>query len=114
MDNSVSLVVEMIYQRTKDFDRFTFLFLLTGNTEKLPQMLKIAHMRGDIIVCYHNALLLGDAQERVTVLEESCNLNLAYMSAKIHSLEEAAERIKVAIKTTGGYVDGLSKLVLFG
>jgi len=105
-------VVEMSYQRTKDFDRLSFLYLLTGNTEKLRKMLKIAHMRGDIIVCYHNALLLGDAQERVTVLEESCNLNLAYMSAKIHSLEEAAEHIKVDIKTTGGSVDGLTDKVL--
>merc|ERR1719498_1412553 len=40
-------VVEMAYQRTKDFERLSFLYLLTGNTEKLRKMLKIAQMRND-------------------------------------------------------------------
>ena len=90
----------MIYQRTKDLDRLLFLYLLTGNTETLCQILEISHMYGDIIVCYHNILLLGDSQEKFTMLEESDSLNLAYMSAKINGLEEAAEHIKVPIETT--------------
>ena len=48
------------------------------------------------------------------MLEESGNLNLAYMSAKIHGLEKVAEHNKVTIETTEGSVDGLSKLVSFG
>ena len=86
MDNLVPKVVEMSYQHTKDFDCLSFLYLLTDNTEKLFQMLNIAHMRGYIIGFYHNALLLDDAKERVTVLEGSGNLNLAYTSTKIHGL----------------------------
>lgn len=100
-------VVEMSYQRTKDFDRLSFLYLITGDTEKLRKMLKISNMRSDIMGRYHNALLLGDAAERVKVLEESGNMPLAYISAKLHNLEEDAERIKVAIETNGGSVDGL-------
>ena len=100
-------VVEMSYQRTKDFDRLSFLYLLTGDTEKLRKMLKISNMRQDIMGRYHNALLLGDAAERVKVLEESGNLPLAYISAKTHGLEEDAERIKIAIETQEGTVDGL-------
>ena len=103
-------VVEMSYQRTKDFDRLSFLYLITGDTEKLRKMLKISNMRDDIMGRYHNALLLGDASERVAVLEASGNLPLAYICAKIHGLEEDAERIKVTIETNDGSVEGLSKL----
>ena len=51
---------------------------------------------------YHNALFLGDAAERVSVLEASGNLPLAYMCAKLHGLVDDAERIKIAIETNEG------------
>ena len=66
-------------------------------------------MRNDIMGRYHNALLLGDAAERVAVLEASGNLPLAYISAKLHGLDEVAARIKVAIETQEGSVEGLSE-----
>lgn len=100
-------VVEMSYQRTKDFDRLSFLYLITGDSEKLQKMLKISQMRDDIMGRYHNALFLGNAAERVKVLEESGNLALAYISAQMHGLAEDAERIKVTIETNGGSVEGL-------
>lgn len=100
-------VVEMSYQRTKDFDRLSFLYLISGDTEKLRKMLKISQMRNDIMGRYHNALLLGDAAERVSVLEASGNLPLAYMCAKLHGLTEDAERIKIAIETNKGDVEGI-------
>lgn len=100
-------VVEMSYQKTKDFDRLSFLYLITGDTAKLQKMLKISNMRGDIMGRYHNALFLGDAAERIKVLEESGNLPLAFISAKLHGLEDSAERIQVAIETNGGSVEGL-------
>ena len=87
-------VVEMAYQRTKDFDRLSFLYVLTGNTDKLHKMAKISTMRNDIMGRYHNALFLGDAEERVKVLEASGNINLAYVTAKVHGMEEEAERMK--------------------
>jgi coatomer protein complex subunit alpha (xenin) len=107
-------VVEMSYQRTKDFDRLSFLYLLTGDTDKLRKMLKISNMRGDIMGRYHNALLLGDATERVQVLEQSGNLPLAYISAVMHGLEDDAERIKIAIETNDGTVEGLMDKVAGG
>lgn len=107
-------VVEMSYQRKKDFDRLSFLYMLTGDTEKLRKMLKISNMRNDIMGRYHNALLLGDAAERVSVLESSGNLPLAYICANLHGLTEVAERIKVAIETQGGSVDGLMDKVAIG
>ena len=104
-------VVEMSYQRTKDFDRLSFLYLITGDSEKLKKMLKISSMRDDIMGRYHNALLLGDAAERVKVLETSGNLPLAYISAIMHGLPDDAERIKIAIETQGGTVEGLLEKV---
>jgi coatomer protein complex subunit alpha (xenin) len=63
-------VVEMAYQRTKNFERLSFLYLITGNTDKLQKMLKIAEYRNDIMGRFHNALYLGDVAERVKILEE--------------------------------------------
>lgn len=104
-------VVEMSYQRNKDFDRLSFLYLITGDTEKLRKMLKISNMRADIMGRYHNALLLGDAAERVRVLEESGNLPLAFICATLHGLPEDAERIKITIETNGGTTEGLLEKV---
>lgn len=86
-------VVEMSYQKTKEFDRLSFLYLLTGNTEKLRKMQKIAEMRGDVMSCVHNALYLGDAEERAKVIESTGQLSLAYLTAKTHGLEDTAARL---------------------
>ena len=93
-------VVEMAYQRTKDFDRLSFLYLLTGNTDKLRKMAKISDMRGDVNGSYQNALFLGDAAERIKVLENSGNVNLAFYHAKIHGLDEDAERLKALLEAS--------------
>ena len=79
-------MVEMSYQKTKEFERLSFLYLLTGNVEKLRKMLKIAEMRGDAMSRFHNALFLGDAEERVKVLESTGQVSLAYMTAATHGL----------------------------
>lgn len=41
-------IVEMAYQRTKNFDKLSFLYLITGNLEKLRKMQKIAEIRKDV------------------------------------------------------------------
>ena len=50
-------VVEMAYQRTKNFDKLAFLYLITGNLEKLRKMMKIGefnnnhnHRRLDFVI----------------------------------------------------------------
>jgi coatomer protein complex subunit alpha (xenin) len=86
-------VVEMSYQKTKEFERLSFLYLITGNTDKLRKMLKIAEMRQDVMSQFHNALFLGDAGERVRVFESAGQLSLAYLTAATHGLNEDAERI---------------------
>lgn len=86
-------IVEFSYQKTKNFERLSFLYLITGNLEKLSKMLKIAEMRNDVMGRFHNALYLGDVEERVKILEESGHAPLAYVTAVAHGLEETAERL---------------------
>ena len=63
-------IVEMVYQKTKNFDSLSFLYLITGNVNKLKKMLKIAEMRGDVMSRFHNALMLGHVEERVKIMAE--------------------------------------------
>jgi len=92
-------IVEMAYQRTKDFERLSFLYLITGNTEKLKKMLKISEIRQDVMSRFHNALYLGDINERIRLLEEVGLLSLAYVTAASHSLKERANEIASKMPT---------------
>lgn len=87
-------VVEMCYQRTKNFDKLSFLYLITGNLEKLRKMMKIAEIRKDSSGHFQNALYLGDVQERIKILKNCGQSSLAYLTAKTHGLDEEAESIK--------------------
>ena len=62
-------VVEKATQMVKDFDRLSFMYLITGNTEKMGKMLRIANKRVHVMSRFHNSLYLGDIEERVNVLE---------------------------------------------
>ncbi|XWS62735.1 hypothetical protein CRYUN_Cryun06bG0036300 [Craigia yunnanensis] len=86
-------IVEYAYQRTKNFERLSFLYLINGNLEKLSKMLKIAEVKNDVMGQFHNALYLGDIQERVKILENASHLHLAYISASVHGLQDVAERL---------------------
>ncbi|TYH94473.1 hypothetical protein ES332_A12G043900v1 [Gossypium tomentosum] len=86
-------IVEYAYQRTKNFERLSFLYLINGNLEKLSKMLKIAEVKNDVMGQFHNALYLGDIQERVKILENAGHLPLAYITASVHGLQDVAERL---------------------
>ncbi|KAK7277259.1 hypothetical protein RIF29_18410 [Crotalaria pallida] len=86
-------IVEYAYQRTKNFERLSFLYLVTGNTEKLSKMLKIAEVKNDVMGQFHNALYMGDVRERIKILENVGHLPLAYITASVHGLHDVAERL---------------------
>lgn len=86
-------IVEYAYQRTKNFERLSFLYLITGNMDKLSKMLKIAEVKNDVMGQFHNALYLGDVKERVKILENAGHLPLAYITASVHGLHDVAERL---------------------
>ena len=107
-------IVEFAYQKTKNFERLSFLYLITGNLEKLSKMLKISEMRADVMGQFHNALYLGDVAERVKVLENVGHYPLAYLTAKTHGLEDDAARIAETLNENGAAipdVSGLGKLL---
>ena len=87
-------VVEMAYQRTKNFDKLAFLYLVTGNLEKLRKMMKIAEIRKDTSAQFQTALFLGDVEERVKILKNCNQPSLAYLTAATYGLEEEAESLK--------------------
>ncbi|PHH71902.1 hypothetical protein CDD80_4912 [Ophiocordyceps camponoti-rufipedis] len=77
-------VVEMCYQKLKQFDKLSFLYLATGNHSKLARMAKIAEHRGDFTSRFHNALLLGEVEDRIQMFKEIdlCNLMASTKNAK--------------------------------
>lgn len=63
-------IVEMCYQKLKQFDKLSFLYLATGDHSKLARMAKIAEHRGDFTSRFHNALYLGDVEDRIQMFKE--------------------------------------------
>ncbi len=90
-------VVEMCYQRTKNFDKLSFLYLITGNLDKLKKMMKIAEIRKDNSGHFQNALYLGDVKERVKILQNCGQDSLAYLTAKTHGMDDEAETVKASM-----------------
>ncbi|XP_062209518.1 coatomer subunit alpha-3-like [Phragmites australis] len=86
-------IVEYAYQRTKNFDRLAFLYLITGYLDKVGFMCKIAGQNNNLMGQFHNALYLGDVRKRVEILENAGQLPLAYVTAATHGLIEIAERL---------------------
>ncbi|XP_047539702.1 coatomer subunit alpha isoform X1 [Vanessa atalanta] len=91
-------IVEMCYQRTKNFDKLSFLYLITGNLDKLRKMMKIAEIRKDVSSQFQGALLLGDVTERIRLLKNAGQLSLAYLTAINHKQLEEAEQLKAALE----------------
>ncbi|PPJ58242.1 hypothetical protein CBER1_08260 [Cercospora berteroae] len=86
-------IVEMTYQKQRNFDKLSFLYLTTGDQEKLNRMAKIAEHRGDITSQFQNSIYLGDVQSRIEMLKEVDQYPLAYVTAKSHGLEDEAQAI---------------------
>lgn len=86
-------VVEAAYQKTKNFERLSFLYLITGNIANLSKMLRIAKLRNDTMSIFHNALYLGNVEDRVDVLTNMGHSRLAYVLARSHGLTDQADTL---------------------
>ncbi|KAM7196326.1 coatomer WD associated region domain containing protein [Rhypophila sp. PSN 637] len=93
-------VVEMCYQKLKSFDKLSFLYLATGDANKLARMGKIAEHRGDFTSRFQNAIYTGDVEDRIQMFKEIDLYPLAYMTAKSHGLEEEVQAILEATGLT--------------
>ncbi|KAF2972016.1 hypothetical protein GQX73_g1504 [Xylaria multiplex] len=93
-------VVEMAYQKLKQFDKLSFLYLSTGDHSKLARMAKIAEHRGDFTARFQNALFLSEVEDRIQMFKEVDLYPLAYMTAKAHGLEDECQSILEATGVT--------------
>ncbi|CAG8983959.1 hypothetical protein HYALB_00008820 [Hymenoscyphus albidus] len=93
-------IVEMTYQKLRQFDKLSFLYLSTGDEAKLGRMAKIAEHRGDFTARFQNALYLGDVTDRIQMFKEIDLYPLAFMTAKSHGLEDECESILEATGLT--------------
>ncbi|VBB81404.1 Putative coatomer subunit alpha [Podospora comata] len=93
-------IVEMCYQKLKQFDKLSFLYLTTGDEAKLTRMAKIAEHRGDFGSRFQNALYLGEVEDRIQMFKEIDLYPLAYATAKAHGLEEECQSILEAAGLT--------------
>lgn len=87
-------VVEMTYQKLRQFDKLSFLYLATGDGAKLQRMAKIAEHRGDMTSRFQNSLYLGnDVESRIEMFQELDQYPLAYLTAKANGLEDRCQEI---------------------
>lgn len=86
-------IVEMSYQKLRQFDKLSFLYLAIGDEAKLARMAKIAEHRGDFTARFQNTLYLGNINERILMLKEINLYPLAYLTAKTYGLEEECKSI---------------------
>ena len=63
-------IVEVAYQKTRNLEKLSFLYLITGNLPRLEKMLLLAQSRGDVMHRFQIALYTGDVQERIRILAE--------------------------------------------
>lgn len=63
--------VEMAYQKQRLFDKLSFLYLTTGDQDKLSRMAKIAEHRGDFTSRFQNAIYRGDIDDRIQMFKEA-------------------------------------------
>ncbi|CCX30812.1 Similar to Coatomer subunit alpha; acc. no. P53622 [Pyronema omphalodes CBS 100304] len=86
-------VVEMCYQRLKNLDKLSFLYLLTGDADKLTRMARIAESRNDPTAILTNSIYSGDVEARIQMFKEIDMYPLAYATAKAHGLTEECQNI---------------------
>ncbi|CDJ56647.1 coatomer alpha subunit, putative [Eimeria maxima] len=90
-------LAEICLQKLKAFEKLSFLYLLLGDRAKLKKMLHVSKLLREPLLRQHQALLLGDAEERVDVFMEAQQPGLAYLCAKVHGLDELAEQLRGSV-----------------
>ena len=63
-------IVELAYQKLKNFEKLSFLYLITGDNVKLARMGKIAEHRGDLGSQFQNGIWTGNVENRIRLFKE--------------------------------------------
>lgn len=86
-------IVELVYQQLHLLDKLSFLYLATGDNNKLSKMADIAEKREDIGSLFTNSIYLGDVERKIQTFLHTGLTPLAYATAKSNGLDDIAERI---------------------
>jgi len=107
-------IVERVYQKTNNFNALSFLYLITGNAEKLKKMLMISERRKDTMARFNNAMMLGNLEERVKVMAEMGQAPLAALTAKAHNMTEFLPKLEEQLQgqDISGHIPADARLLL--
>lgn len=94
-------VAEKVYQRVDDFDRLSFLYLMTGNFENLRLMKVIANQRHDTSRVISNSLFVDGAEAKSLLFKEFGSLPLAYLTAKFNGNDLMANKCLAEAQING-------------
>ncbi|ODQ62238.1 hypothetical protein WICANDRAFT_87542 [Wickerhamomyces anomalus NRRL Y-366-8] len=86
-------IVELVYQTQHQFDKLSFLYLITGDFNKLAKMETIAEHRGDIGSLIQNTIYNNSTEKRTATFAQAGSLPLAYATAKTNGHEDLAQAI---------------------
>lgn len=86
-------IVELVYQTQHQFDKLSFLYLITGDFNKLSKMEIIAEQRGDFGSLIQNTFYNNSTEKRATIFAQAGSLPLAYATAKANGHEDLAAQI---------------------
>lgn len=82
------------YKQTLNFEKLMYLFVLNGNNFMLNKLLDIARQQKDQMMRFNISLLTNNIEEKISVLEETGQIGLAYLTAISNGLNEKAEQLK--------------------
>lgn len=83
-------LTELVYQNKEDFDKLSFLYLSTGEQNKLSKMGKIAERRGDVNSALLNTFYSNNSVKRAELFAEHGSLPLAYAVSKANGVNVAS------------------------
>ncbi|CAA9989261.1 coatomer alpha subunit, putative [Plasmodium knowlesi strain H] len=79
-------IAEYALLRMKAYDKLSFLYLFSGNIEKLKKMQTISIIRADLISMFLNSLYLGDIQQRINIFVQQNQVNLAWACSQLYDI----------------------------
>ncbi|SCU81322.1 LAME_0B06524g1_1 [Lachancea meyersii CBS 8951] len=86
-------LAEAVYQNQKQFDKLSFLYLISGDLTKLAKMESIAEQRGDISSVILNTIYNKSNEKRGEIFAQGGSLPLAYAIAKANNQDSNAAKI---------------------
>ncbi|KAJ5882803.1 coatomer subunit alpha [Penicillium subrubescens] len=81
---------EMTYRKQRNFKKLSFLYLATGNQEKLSRMAQMSKLRGDFVGRFQNAIYRGDVVDRIQLLKKVDQYRQNDFNEKAEPIHEAS------------------------